>query len=352
MKSTTTILLFLLLPLVAGADEDFVSESSLVPPLFTRHETLAVTIEAPLTTLMKERPEKEYLDGAFLYRTTEGREEALDLKIRARGNFRLDPDNCDFAPIRLNFRKKQVEGTEFDGQDKLKLVTHCRSGARNFEQLLLREFVAYRILGLLTDRAFGVRLMRIDYVDTESDRQLTKYGFVVEDDEAMGKRLGINSLKRGNITHNDLDPVQENLVNVFQYMIGNTDYSLVQDDEENDCCHNSILMSADEGPPFIPVPYDFDITGFVNPPYAAPNPRFNLRSLRQRLYRGQCKNNEYLADTMRLFMEKKAEIVALIETHDALSSYTKRNLRTYILSFYDDIEDPRRRQERFYENCI
>ncbi len=38
-----------------------------IAPLFADDSPLAVTIEAPLTTLMKDRPEEEYLEGKFSF---------------------------------------------------------------------------------------------------------------------------------------------------------------------------------------------------------------------------------------------------------------------------------------------
>jgi hypothetical protein len=131
-----------------------------IAPLFADDALLAVTIQAPLKTLMQDRPTEEYLDGTFSFTGDDGTEQTLDLKIRTRGKYRRLEEHCDFAPIRLNFRKKQVVDTLFAGQDKLKLVTHCRTGSRHYEQLVLREFLAYRILQVLTEKSFGVRLRR------------------------------------------------------------------------------------------------------------------------------------------------------------------------------------------------
>src|SRR5690606_32324102 len=54
-------------------------------PLFQSQETLPVRIEAPLSTLMSERSDTEYLEGTFSYTDASGQEVKLDLKLRARG---------------------------------------------------------------------------------------------------------------------------------------------------------------------------------------------------------------------------------------------------------------------------
>ncbi|MDA0993762.1 MAG: hypothetical protein O3A13_09025 [Proteobacteria bacterium] len=341
-------LLFVASPVNAG--ESGLTDAAGRTSLFAGHSPLTVTIEAPLTTLMRDRPEEAYLDGLFSYASQDGTAYTFDLKIRARGNFRLQESTCDFAPIRLNFRKKQVAGTEFDNQDKLKLVTHCQSGTPYYEQLALREYLAYRFLQVLTDKSFGTRLMKINYVDTDTDNTLTRVGFVIEDHDDVAARNGMTAIERGDTTHDDLDRQQENLVNVFQYLIGNTDYSLIKGPEGN-CCHNARLMSATDGPPYTVVPYDFDFAGIVNAPYATTDPEFRLRSVRQRLYRGLCKNNDLLPGTLKLFTEKKEAIYGILDEIEFLSSRTRADVTAYLDGFYKSISSPKLVRIRLTDAC-
>ena len=74
-------------------------------PLFQSDEILQVTIEGPLTTLIDEKSKEDYLDGFFRYTDADGSPVEFDVKLRARGNFRHA--NCDYPPVRLNFKKSQ-----------------------------------------------------------------------------------------------------------------------------------------------------------------------------------------------------------------------------------------------------
>ncbi|MGI9249438.1 MAG: hypothetical protein ACR2QI_10505, partial [Woeseiaceae bacterium] len=290
------------------ARQDYPRATPAVAPLFAIHEPLQVTIQAPLTTLMKERPEEEYLEGTFSFTGDDGLARTVNLKIRARGKYRRMPEHCDLPPVKLNFRTSQLANTVFAGQDKLKMVTHCRNNRPSYVQLVLREFLAYRILNVITNKSYGVRLLRINYVDTEGGESMTNFGFVIETADDVAERNRMKSVKLGDIIYDDLEHRQENLVNVFEYLIGNTEYSLVKSEPDDDCCHNSDLMSATGGPPFTPLPYDFDFAGIVNAPYAQPNPRYHLRNVRQRLYKGQCGNNELLPGTLQRYVDKKEAI--------------------------------------------
>jgi hypothetical protein len=335
----------------AIAEDNGPDDNTRVAPLFADDSLLAVTIEAPLTTLMKDRPDEQYLDGTFSFSGDDGEEKTVELKLRTRGKYRRQKKHCDFAPIRLNFRKTQVEGTVFAGQDKLKLVTHCRSKNRNYEQLVLREYLAYRFLNVVTDKSFGVRLLQINYVDTEGAEAMTRFGFVIEDDDAVAARHGMRPIKTGNISGNDLDRRQQNLVSVFQYLIGNTEYSMTVGERDEGCCHNTDLLSATDGPPFTPLAYDFDFAGLVNAPYAQPKPRFKLRNVRQRLYRGACKNNDLLPDTLQRFNDQKDAMYCIVDDLAFLSSKSRRSVTRYLNLFYKTIGKPKSVTANFIKKC-
>ncbi|NIP93601.1 MAG: hypothetical protein GWN18_19895, partial [Thermoplasmata archaeon] len=72
-------------------------------------------------------------------------------------------NTCEFPPLRLNFKKGQLDETLFDGQDKVKLVTHCRNGDR-YEQNVVKEYLVYRLYNVLTPLGFQVRMAHITYV--------------------------------------------------------------------------------------------------------------------------------------------------------------------------------------------
>lgn len=344
-----TIPLFLALGTAVTAQD--VTEGAEFQPLWADRDIMSVRIEAPLTTLLKERPDVEYLDGKFSYVDADGQVHALDLKLRTRGKYRRKTSTCNFPPIRLNFRKNQVEGTAFAGQDKLKLVTHCQTRRKSFEQLILREYLAYRILQVLTDKSFGARMMRITYVDTEDDgEQITKYGFVIEDEDDIGARIGLTAADVRSIKVEELDLRYANLVAVYQYLIGNTDFSLILGPAGTTCCHNAVLFS-DGGAPYTAIPYDFDFSGIVDAPYAEPNPRFKIRSVKTRYYRGRCVNNDRLDETFAYFREKEPEIRNIVAELEGLDDRNRKEVTRYLDDFFEDISDPKAKERKFIRRC-
>ena len=343
-----------ILPLLAASAAAGAASQS-PHPLFADDSLLEVTIDAPFSTLMDVRPDKAELKGSLSYTEADGQEKRLSIRLRTRGNFRRNKEHCDFAPIRLNLKKGEVRNTLFDGQDKLKLVTHCRSYGKEYEQLIFREYLAYALFRELTDFSYGVRLMRITYFDTEKDSELTRYGFVIEDDKDVARRNGLKRIESRFLAHEDHESRRQNLVHVFEYMIGNTEYSLINPEPGRNCCHNADILSATEGPPYLGLPYDFDFTGLVNAPYAEPNPKYPIRSVRTRYYKGLCSNNDMLPETLQIFSDKRDDLLGTTENLRGLSSpatHAARSVRSYIKGFLRIIDDPDEVRGRMIERCL
>ena len=158
--------------------------------LFESDGVLEMELAADFSALLKDRGEQRSEHPATLsYTEPDGTPGELAIQLRTRGNFRLEARNCDFPPLRLNFKQGDAEHTVFAGQDKLKLVTHCRTGKTQFEQQMLQEFLAYRVYNQLTELSFRVRLARISYVDTAGKRKpSTRFAFLIEDEDRMAQR--------------------------------------------------------------------------------------------------------------------------------------------------------------------
>lgn len=319
-------------------------------PLFTEDTLLPVRIEAPLRRLTRERSDTEYLDGFLYYTDGDGLERAFDLKLRARGRYRRKPDTCSFPPVRLNFRKDQVDGTSFAGIDKLKLVTHCKDSS-SYEQNVLEEYLAYRILNTLTDESFRVRLLHVDWVDNErGDETGKRYAFLIEDDDLLEDRLGAERAEVRSVGYDLLQPEPAALVSVFQYLIGNTDFSMVLGPQDDDCCHNAVLFAGDHGR-YLPIPYDFDFAGLVNARYAEPNPRLKIRRVTSRLYRGNCIHNEYLDGALEQVMAQRGPVMALLDSVPGMDDRTRETARRYLGDVYDDLSAPDGAERYLIKNC-
>jgi hypothetical protein len=311
-------------------------------PLFAERSPLELTIVADFHQLRRDRDEdSEERDGTV---TVGGSGEAsVPVKVRTRGRFRLQSRICQFPPLRLNFPKKAVEGTLLEGQDKIKLVTHCRD-RDNYEENALEEYLVYRLLNVLTDRSFQVRLARLTYVDaTGREDTQQRWGFLLESEDLLAERLGGQLMEDTLQIHLGLLRGRNTgLVSLFQFMVGNTDWSMTQ-------LHNFVLVQTPTD--VLPVPYDFDWTGFVNAPYARPDHSLGTRSVRQRVFREWCRPDVDYPALFELFQERRATMEAEILGVPALSDKRKQEALDYVAEFFDVVDDPRKAERQITRAC-
>jgi hypothetical protein len=320
-------------------------------PLFEEDWTIKAVLTAPISQAyaQKNQEARIYFPGQWTYIDAGGETRKLDVSIRTRGHFRLL--YCNRAPLQLNFKKSQVKGTMYAGQNKLKLVSPCENDARN-QQYVILEFLAYKIFEILTDRSFRTRLIRLSYIDSdEKIEPWTVYTFVIEDDADMAKRLGLERLHVTAVKFAQLDQAQTALVELFEFLIGNNDYSVLKGPDGEECCHNTQPLAVDEAGLRLPVPYDFDMSGLVNAGYASPPHHLPIRDVRERYYQGLCQPDEILQAAIAQVRDKRAEITALFENSAELSDKTRSKSLDYIEDYYRIFDDPKRLKLEVHDRC-
>ena len=266
--------------------------------------------------------------------------------------YRRQADICEFAPLRLNFKKSQTKNTLFHKQDKVKIVTHCKNDSDRYLQTVVTEFLAYEILNLITPLSFQARLLEIEYTDTEHPEfNYESYAILIEHKDRLAKRIDGPELHIKSVQTTDLRFEHMNLVSLFEFLIGNTDFSPLIGPEGEDCCHNFVLFGA-VGADIYSVPYDFDQSGIVKAPHANANPDLGIRSVTQRVYRGRCINNAQLPASIARFQERRDAIFALINDQVGLDEKTRKRVVRYVEDFYKIIDNPKSVQSRLVKKCI
>ena len=169
-----------------------------------------------------------------------------------------------------------MEGTVFEGVGSLKLGTHC-AGDQEYEQYTLREYLAYRIFNLFTPRSFRARLAKATHVDSSTGKTLAiRYAMFIESEADVARRLEGRVVQLPRTLFRDLDPETLTLMMLFEYMIGNTDFSIF-------ALHN-VRLVQDQARVLYPIPYDFDLSGVVNARYAVPDRQLPIATVLDRLY--------------------------------------------------------------------
>ncbi len=288
---------------------------------------LQVTLELPLQTIIREPAGADISHEAKLV-LADGT--GLPLTVARRGKSRQD--HCRFPPLWLDFKKKHTENTVFAGQNKLKLVTHCK---RSFDGrgYLAAEMLAYRLLNLLSDYSFRVRALQITYADSDNGKQGQHWAFLIEHKSSLAERLQAQAENLPKVDITGLDAAYSTRVALHQYLIGNTDFSFIRGPEGDHCCHNVVPLRGPSGRVY-PVPYDFDASGLVNPPYAAPVPSLGISKVTQRLYRGYCRHNPELADAVAEFLQRRGQIEQLISQFSELPDLKRERVQKYAARFF------------------
>ncbi|MCZ6457901.1 MAG: hypothetical protein O6766_00930 [Gammaproteobacteria bacterium] len=311
--------------------------------LFADEAVTALTLTAPFRAISRDRSaDPEYRPGTLSYTTIAGTTREFKIKIRPRGKSRRDRKVCSFPPLRLNLPKGKLDNSVFENQNILKLVTHCKTSEK-YQRYLLKEFLVYKMLNVLTPVSFNVRLLKVSYVDSEKDGEpLERYGFFIEHKKRLAARLDLATSDVMRIRATDLDPWQASIAEVFQYMISNTDYSFIAAPAGDACCHNAIILGPPGGP-YAPVPYDFDRTGMVAPPSALPDENLGQRNVRDRLYRGFCRDQAVTDRAVDHTVDKRDELEGLIRNQVGLEEGDKKKFLRYLESYYNIVADEKRR---------
>lgn len=323
------------------------TEAGSADPLFQSQAPLKVEITAPLSTLVRDRSETEYLPGVFSFEEADGTLVELDVRVRARGNFRYR--NCDFPPITLNFRRSQVEGTLFEQQNKLKMVSHCKI-TRQYEQAVLREYLTYRLLNSVTDLSYRVRLLQVTYVDSDERRgRMVRNAFLIEHKNRLATRIGRTEQELEGAEISTIQPDHLNIASMFQYLVGNVDFSPIAGSDK-ECCHNySLYGNGDEQ--MVAIPYDFDLAGIVNAPYLEADKERGVEQVGQSAYHGYCVNNGYVENSISEFQKNRDALYALVADQTELEPSVRENVARYMSEFYEIINDPREVEHKILGKC-
>jgi len=318
-------------------------------PLFSEEEPLEMTLELPLKSLLRERKDRPEVDGVAVVAGPDGRPLRLDVKVSTRGHNRLE--KCDFPPLGLNFKRSQLDGTVFAGQDKLKLSTRCRDGSK-FDDYLELERLAYLLYQQVSDVSLKVRAVNMRYVDTDRGGEAMQApAFFLEHFDSVAARNSKSVLDVPAVPLNDLEPQALARVGLFEYLIGNTDWAATSVAAGRDCCHNIVPLAPATGlGPVVPFPYDFDSSGFVDPPYAEPNPTLKTHSVRDRVYRGYCVSNPHLERTRERLNAARPDMEAIIEAGQ-LEPKMRKKAMEYLAQGFEEINDAKHWQRNIVGSC-
>ena len=309
---------------------------------FTDEGLIEMTLTTDIKKLQTEKKLEAYQDASVVMRFPDSTIINEGIRLYARGHFRRE--NCTIPPIMLNFRNPT--SPKLSKLGKLKLVIGC-GNATDDEQLILKEYLAYKIYNLLEEKSFRVRLLKVNYNDSRSKmKSFSQYAFIIEDDADMAKRNKCVKKDDQQWQTESTDRSTMTMVGIFEYMISNGDWSVPNN-------HNTKLIFEKANIGALPhvVPYDFDHSGFVNAGYALPNELLGTETVTERVYRGFPRTMEELQATFEIYRKQKDAITSRIMNFTLLKERARKELATYLEEFYKTINDRRKVQSIFIDNA-
>ncbi|RRG22990.1 hypothetical protein DWB61_06010 [Ancylomarina euxinus] len=311
--------------------------------LFESDELFEICLNGNIRELFKDRrDDASYHPILLTYKLASGKIDSLNIRVKTRGNFRRKRENCKTPPLLLNFDSVQIQSNDlFAGQGKIKLVTPCVD-----HKYVLREYLIYKVYQLISANSFNVRLVKLCFEDAVKGKMMVdQYSILLENQNILANRLRSQLFKRVNTKPQRT--IKQEFLNmaVFQYLIGNTDWSIQYR-------HNIKLIHIKDKNGLISIPYDFDHAGLVNAPYAKPAEELQMNTVRQRRYRGYCiEDMREFQPTFDLFNSLKADIYAIYTNNFLLEeSYLKQTLK-YLDEFYQTINNPKMAAKAFQYPC-
>jgi len=301
--------------------------------LFEEIDPLDFTLTFNIKEYLRKKHSEEYVPVELVVHFNDTIDVHRNMRIKARGEFRKS--TCYFSPFWLNINKANIENKYLQDVKKMKVVTHCRNGSE-YEEYILLEYLAYKIYNILSPVSFRVRLIDITYVDTGRKNKVThSWAFLIEPEKMLAERFSALAIKNDKLAMVYMRPGEMLLASLFQYMIGNCDYSVTGR-------HNIKILGlpgyGSEG--YTPVPYDFDYAGLVDASYAIPGEDLGITSVTQRYYLGPCREDAEYQSTMQHLKDHREEILELVQEFPYLSEKGREKAIAYIESYYIDASDP------------
>jgi len=309
---------------------------------FEEESTVNATLEMDLKDLLAKKAPDRFLPATLSFTMKDGKTVTEKIEASVRGNFRRE--TCYMPGLKLNFRKDSTSSLyKFK---ELKLSNGCNTGDES-GQLVVKEFLAYKIYNQLTDMSLRVRFMNVSFKDVSGKKKpYTQYAFLIEDVDDMAKRNNMVEIEGTAYNTEQTNRDQMTIVTLFEYLIANTDWSVPS-------YHNIKLIGPKDDKSVRPyaVAYDFDICGLVDPPYATIDEQLQeqISSVRERLNRGFPRAMDELKIAVKLFNDRKEKIMGLIKNNEYLSSKEKSKVADYVEDFYKTINNDRDLQRIFVE---
>lgn len=294
-------------------------QSTIFDQFYKEDQTLDIVLFTDMARLVTNKNTNDFQAANISYTDASGAQQEWAIRIRPRGKYRRRV--CDIPPIKIKFPKEKLLEQGYARHNDLKLVTHCLDEEGD-DELVLREYLVYRMFQFLTPLSYRVQLVRITYIDGQTGSRTQRMGILMEDSDEMAERHQRQICEACyGLPVSRFDEENSSMVHLFQYMIGNGDWSLRMK-------HNvKMLRSESRGAATVfVVPYDFDFATMVDAPYA---------KMKEVTFPPSSPGTTAAAGQ---FQKKKNELLGLVSSFEALHPRTRKKVLRQIDAFYNELE--------------
>lgn len=251
-------------------------------------------------------------------------------EIRLRGRNRRVKCDSTLMPLRLQFKKKELRKAGFEEFRNHKIVTCCLESDKGLENLQ-EELLVYQLYEILTDQSYqSVPAQLVMSWPKDANPEKTTSVLIMEPTKELAHRIGGTEVEAYNHPADSLDSESYNRAALFNFMIGNFDWSHAM--------QTNVKMIRVNAKAVI-VPYDFDFSAIVSPSYARIPTDLGLKDFKDRIYRGQF-FIEALPDMEQQFILKKEELYTHVLNYEGLKKFRRKQINKYLDIFFDFIDDP------------
>jgi len=301
---------------------------------FNSQTPLDIGIKISMKEIKTSKNDTTWSGNKLYYRSLQQEYDSIKVELKGRGNFRLN--HCYFPPLAIKIEKKAAKGTMFEGNKKFKLVLPCNQQQAS-NDLVLLEWLCYKLYEEISLYAFKTRLVNVNVTELKGkkDKNFQLKGILIEDLEVTAKRLNGQSQENARVSPSILQDTNALRFYLFQLLISNTDWSELTQ-------HNARLLSFSPRK-YVMMPYDFDMSGVVDAPYAMvsaiDNEKLPVNSVRQRYYRGFCRSPETTEFVRREFIAKKEKLLSVPDLlKGELNDKKIKDVKEYLESFFEILE--------------
>ena len=241
---------------------------------------------------------------------------------------------CYLPPIHLDFKKNELSRYEVEGSDRLRMVLVCKSGNINQEKLMA-EYLVYKMYELIDSQAIRSFPVKVKMLNPKNQIEQEFIGIVIEDRESFARWRNARFVPETSVVMSE-GLQREKFINMyfFQYMIGNTDWSVTNK-------HNLHLIKMPQFDRVVAFPYDYDYAGVVNNSYAVPHNSLPIKDVRTRYFMNMRITESEFEQGIEFYKSKKEEILKLVQLAPYLTKSQKEEIQWYLSGFFEELTNPR-----------